>query len=93
MTMMMKTNDVIEQIKKGQSVENITITDLKETRLSFRDAVLLIEHGFLVPSENIIYRDADIAYDADFDEVEWKGKYQNLQEYLMKEGVINKNKE
>jgi hypothetical protein len=35
------------------------------------DALLLAEHGFVVPDGNMVYDDRDIQYDPDFDDVEW----------------------
>ena len=35
------------------------------------DALLLAENGLLVPDGNIVYDDADISYDPEFDEVDW----------------------
>jgi len=35
------------------------------------DALLLAENGVVIPEQNIYYDDRDIAYDPDFDDVEW----------------------
>ena len=45
--------------------------DLGQTRVRAADALLLAEYGILLPEQNIYYQDEDIAYDPDFDEVEW----------------------
>ncbi len=63
------------------------MSDLEEKRLSFRDALLLVENGFLVSKENILYKDEDIAHDADFDEVEWEGNYAGLKGLLSSKGI------
>jgi hypothetical protein len=47
----------------------------------------LVEHGFVVSEGNIVYDDADIAYDPDFDDGEWNVLSENLQEFLVKKGV------
>jgi len=83
----MTAREVIEQIKKGKSADNLVITDLETTKIPFRDAVLLTEHGFHIPAGNIAYNDEDIASDSDFDEVEWTGKFRGLSDVLEEEGV------
>ncbi len=93
MAKMMRTDEVIALIKRGASVKEIVVSDLEEKRLNFRDAILLADHGFVVPSGNINYSDSEIEYDADFDEVEWQENYQNLNDYLVSEGVAKSNKE
>ena len=89
----MKTDEVLELIKQEVSVEDIVLSDIKEKRLNFRDALLLVEHGFLVSEENLLYRDSDIAYDADFDEVEWEGNYSRLKDLLTAKGIAEDKKE
>jgi hypothetical protein len=34
-----------------------------------------------------LYKDSDISYDADFDEVEWEGKYTGLKDLLASKGI------
>lgn len=83
----MKTNDVLALLKQGKLAENIVIADLEETQLGFRDALLLTENGFIIPTGNIIYKDTEIEYDPDFDEVEWNGDYQSLTKMLHSKGI------
>ena len=85
----MTTDEVIDLIKQGSPVENIVLTDIDEKRLSFRDALLLVESGFLVSEKNMLYRDSDIAYDADFDQVEWEGNYSSLKKLLSSKGITD----
>ena len=65
------TRAAIEAIKAGQSIQDKTLSDLGSVRVDVMDALLLAEHGFLVPEGNIVYDDSKIAYDPDFDEGEW----------------------
>lgn len=83
----MKTDEVLDLIKKGVAVEDIVLSDIEEKRLSFRDALLLVENGFLVSKENLLYKDSDIAYDAEFDEVQWEGNYSSLKNLLTSKGI------
>ncbi len=57
-------------------------------RLGFRDALLLAEQGFVVPTGNIIYDDADIAPDEDFDATAWQGQPTGLQDFLTAKGIV-----
>jgi hypothetical protein len=85
----MKTNEAIALIKQGDSAENVVLTDLDQTQLGFRDALLLTESGFVIPAGNIIYQDEAIEYDPDFDEVQWEGDFKNLKEVLQSKGVTS----
>jgi len=87
------TDEVIDLIKQGSSVEDIVLLDIKEKRLSFRDALLLVENGFLVSKENILYQDSDVAYDAEFDETNWDGNYTNLKNLLSSKGITGDRSE
>ena len=69
--MKMTIEQAIELAKNNESLEGIVLEDLKETQIKAVDALLLAEHGILIPEQNIYYNDEDIAYDPDFDEVTW----------------------
>ena len=81
-------------INRGESVADIVLSDIRQKRVRFREAILLVENGYLIPEENILYDDSDIAYDSEFDEVEWEKNYTNLHSMLSSHGVIDaKSKE
>lgn len=88
MSKILETKEVIDLIRKGESVDGIVLSDIKEKRVRFQEAMLLVENGYSIPAENILYDDSDVAYDADFDEVAWEGNYTNLQGMLLSEGVL-----
>lgn len=69
----MKINikEAISLARSNQSLAGIAIEDLEETQVSSVDALMLAESGILIPAQNIYYKDEDIAYDPDFDEVSW----------------------
>ena len=69
--MKLKIEQAIEMARKNQSLEGAVIEDLKETQVRAVDALILAEHGIVIPEQNIYYSDEDIAYDPDFDEVKW----------------------
>jgi hypothetical protein len=61
----------IEMAKNEESLEGVVIEHLEDRQVRAVDALALAEHGIVIPEQNIYYNDADIAYDPDFDEVEW----------------------
>ena len=69
----MKVNieKAIELARNNKSLEGVTIEDLKDTQVKAVDALLLAENSIVIPEQNIFYDDSDIAYDPDFDDVEW----------------------
>jgi len=83
----MTTDKAIALLKQGETADNIILSDIEEQKIAFRDALLLVEHGFLVPTGNITYDDADVQYDPDIDDVAWEGNYRKLSELLAAKGV------
>ncbi|MTB50682.1 hypothetical protein [Lewinella sp. W8] len=70
----MKVIDVqkaIEMARADESLEGWAIKDLAETQVKAVDALLLADHGIVIPEQNILYRDEDVAYDLEFDDYEW----------------------
>lgn len=69
----MKVNieQAIERARNNESLEGVIIEYLKNTQIRAVDALILAEHGIVLPEQNIYYNDEDIAYDPDFDEEEW----------------------
>ena len=69
--MNLKVEQAIAMARNNESQEGLVIKDLQDTQVRAVDALALAEHGVLLPEQNIYYNDDDIAYDPDFDEVEW----------------------
>ena len=69
----MKVNveQAIAMARNNESLKGLVIEDLGDTQVRAVDALILAEHGILLPEQNIYYNEEDIAYDPDFDEVEW----------------------
>lgn len=65
------TNAAIARLRSGESITNYTLSDLGTSKVNAMDALLLADHGFIVPDGNIVYDDSKVAYDPDFDEGEW----------------------
>lgn len=91
--MKVKIEQAIEMARNNESLEGIIIEDLKETQIRAVDALLLAEHGIVLPEQNIYYNDDDIAYDADFDEVEWSAEPLQMtwKEKMQLSAAIEKN--
>ena len=76
---MITVAEAIVLLRSGAQLGNRVISDLTSSKVKAMDALLLAEHGIVVPDGNIVYDDSDIQYDPDFDEVEW-GKPFSFQE-------------
>lgn len=69
--MKVSIEEAINMASNGQSLEGVVIEDLGEAQVKAMDALMLAEQGIALPEQHIYYDDKDIAYDEDFDEVEW----------------------
>ncbi|MBC6995938.1 hypothetical protein QWY85_11155 [Neolewinella lacunae] len=69
--MKMNIEEAIALARSNKSLQGVAIKDLQDVQVKAVDALILAEHGIVVPEQNIFYDDGDIAYDPDFDEVEW----------------------
>jgi hypothetical protein len=82
----------INLLKSGKNLDNVVISDLETSRIRAMDALLLAKNGYLVPDGNIVYDDNDIAYDPDFDDVEW-GQPISFREFKQSLSAENGNQE
>lgn len=69
--MKVKIEQAIDMARNNESLKGLVIEDLMDTQVRAVDALALAEHGIVLPEQNIYYNDDDIAYDPDFDEIEW----------------------
>lgn len=63
--------EALKRLKDGGKMEGLTI-DFKGAKVKTLDAFKLGKAGVRVPEEVIIYDDADVANDPEFDNYEWK---------------------
>jgi len=56
---------------RKESLEGFAIADLGHVQVIATDALALADSGVLIPEQNILYRDKDVAYDSEFDDYEW----------------------
>jgi len=78
-------SEALKRLKKGEKIGGLTI-DFKGAKVKALDAFKLGKAGIEVPDDVIEYDDADIAYDPEFDDYEWKrtdiDPYKSLKEKL-----------
>ncbi|MBK8491413.1 MAG: hypothetical protein IPL49_11150 [Saprospirales bacterium] len=94
--MKLKIEQAIELARNNKSLEGVIIEDLKETQVPAVDALILAEYGIVIPAQNIYYKDDDIAYDPDFDEVTWSKEPLRMtweEKILLAEEIAKKNKD
>ena len=69
---MMKTltvKEAVERVKRGETLEGISLDKNSLQQVNVRDAMVLSEGGIVIPEQNIYYDDTDIEYDEDIDEL------------------------
>jgi hypothetical protein len=66
-----KPSEALERLKKGETIEGLSI-NFKGAKVKALDAFKLGKAGVDVPDEVIVYEDADVAYDPEFDDYQWK---------------------
>jgi hypothetical protein len=64
-------DSAINLLKSGGKLDEIIISDLATSKVLMMDALLLARNGYIVPEDNVVYDDAQIQYDPDFDDVAW----------------------
>jgi len=69
--MKVKIQQAIEMAKNNESLKGFVIENLNDTQVDVVDAIALARQGIVIPESNIYYDDEKIAYDPDFDDVEW----------------------
>ena len=63
--------EALKRLKDGEKMEELTI-NFKRAKVKALDAFKLRKAGVRVPEEVIVYDDADVANDPEFDNYEWK---------------------
>jgi len=64
-------SDALDRLKNGKIIEGFKI-EFAGAKVKAMDAFRLGKVGVDVPDEVIVYDDADIAYDPEFDDHEWQ---------------------
>ena len=63
--------EALKLLKEGKTLEGVAI-DFREAKVKALEAFKLGKAGIEVPDEVIVYDDADVAYDPEFDAYEWQ---------------------
>ena len=69
--MKVTVEQAIKMARNNESLKGLVIADLNVTQVRPVDALVLADHGIMIPEQNIYYNDEEIAYDPDFDDVQW----------------------
>lgn len=97
--------EAVERVKQGGNLEGIVLDENTTKQVNVRDAMVLSRGGIVIPEQNIYYKDEDIEYDEDIDELviangmvnlSWEEKAKKAKEYERnrkenEEKVININ--
>ena len=91
--MKIRIEQAIAMARNNESLEGIVIEQLADKQVRAVDALALADHGIVIPEQNIYYNDDDIAYDPDFDDVEWSKEPLKMtwEEKIQLSEEINKN--
>ena len=76
--MKVKLEQAVTMARNNESLKGVVVEDLNDTQVRAADALILAEHGIVIPEQNIYYQDEDIAYDPDFDETDWSKEPLNM---------------
>ncbi len=66
----LSVTEALKHLEEGKKLEGLAI-DFKGEKIKAMEAFRLGKAGIDVPDEAIVYDDADVAYDPEFDDYEW----------------------
>lgn len=61
--------EAVKRVNKGGSLEGVLLDENTIQQVNVRDAMLLSSGGIVIPEENIFYKDEEIEYDEEIDEL------------------------
>ena len=77
-------------VNSGSDLEGVVLDESTTKQVNVRDALVLARGGILIPEQNIYYKDDDIEYDEDIDELvvttgivnlSWEEKAKRVKEF------------
>jgi len=86
--------EAVEWVNSGNTLEGVVLDENTIKQVNVRDAMVLARGGIVVPEQNIFYKDDEIEYDEDIDELvitsgivelSWEEKARRAKEYSQKE--------
>ena len=86
--------EAVERVNSGGNLEGIVLDEHTIKQVNVRDAMVLSRGGIVIPEQNIYYKDEEIEYDEDIDELvitggivnlSWEEKAKKAEEYAKQE--------
>ena len=82
--------EAVERVNRGGNLEGVVLDESTTQQVNIRDAMVLSRGGIVIPEQNIYYKDEEIEYDEDIDELvitsgvvdlSWEEKARKAKEY------------
>lgn len=70
--------EAVQRVKSGGNLEGVVLDESTIKQVNVRDAMVLSRGGIVIPEQNIYYKDEEIEYDEDIDELVITGGIVNL---------------
>lgn len=89
--------EAVEMVNKGKNLEGVVLDESTIKQVNVRDALVLARGGIVIPEQNIYYKDDEIEYDEDIDELfitsgvvnlSWEEKARRAKEFSKKDTVV-----
>lgn len=61
--------EAVQRVNNGGNLEGVVLDESTIKQVNVRDAMVLSRGGIVIPEQNIYYRDEEIEYDEDIDEL------------------------
>ena len=82
--------EAVERVNKGGNLEGVHLDERTIQQVNVRDAMVLSRGGIVIPEQNIFYKEEEIEYDEDIDELvitsgivklSWEEKAKRAEQY------------
>ena len=90
MMKVLTVKEAVERVNRGGNLEGVVLDESTTQQVNIRDAMVLSRGGIVIPEQNIYYKDEEIEYDEDIDELvitsgvvdlSWEEKARKAKEY------------
>ena len=61
--------EAVQRVNSGGNLEGVVLDESTIKQVNVRDAMVLSRGGIVIPEQNIYYKDEEIEYDEDIDEL------------------------
>lgn len=82
--------EAVKRVNKGGSLEGVQLDERTIQQVNVRDAMVLSRGGIVIPEQNVFYKDEEIEYDEEIDELvitsgivklSWEEKAKRAEQY------------